>query len=271
MVHFLKGTNRNGAAEANVRMGGQSGRGQKQDRNGTIGKERLRRTVLGRRNALSPEEHAAGSRRVSERIIAWLERTWKTPLGPEQAEEPAAEHVPVLAAFMPHGSEIDIRPVMEWAWRQGFTVLLPKSGPQGAMTFHRVDGYGQLAPGRFGLLEPGPQVPAWPPRAEGGRIDVMLVPGIAFDRSGGRLGHGRGYYDRYLANHGRHGPLPALVAPAFSVQMVDKVPVEEHDAAVDFVATETGWIATGARGGRLPGGVVPDGDMPDGRARRHHS
>ena len=219
-------------------------------------KEEMRRLVLGRRNALPAEEHAARSRIVCGRILSFLETRFGRPEHPAGGPAGAGRSAPALAAFMPGGSEIDIRPVIEWAWGQGVAVLLPKTGPRDSLTLHRVTGYAQLEPGRFGLWEPKADIPAWPP---GGRIDVMLVPGIAFDRSGGRIGYGRGYYDRLLGELARQGPLPPLIAPAFSLQLVERVPAEEHDAAVDFIACEDGWIATGARGRALSEGPDPAG------------
>ncbi len=66
-------------------------------------------------------------------------------------------------------------------------------------------------------------------------LDVILVPGLAFDRLGGRIGHGKGYYDRLLA---QVDPRTALISPAFECQIVEKCPMESHDCRVHVIVTE---------------------------------
>lgn len=93
---------------------------------------------------------------------------------------------------------------------------------------------GELAAGPQGAREPRGGRPAPPP-------DLVLVPGLAFDASGRRLGRGGGYYDRFLA--GLRPPVPPLCGVCFSCQIVPAVPAEPHDIRVDFVLSEAGLIA----------------------------
>jgi 5-formyltetrahydrofolate cyclo-ligase len=95
----------------------------------------------------------------------------------------------------------------------------------------------ELAPGRFGVLEPGSEL-----RSDAGHavaiddIDLVFTPGVAFDRHGGRMGHGRGYYDRLLS------AMPArtvLVGLAFECQVFPDIPTELHDISMDRVVTES--------------------------------
>lgn len=94
--------------------------------------------------------------------------------------------------YMPIGNEADVRPVLQHALAQGKTVCLPVCREDGRMDAVCCTGEESLRPGAFGILEPvGETVPPQ-------RIDLVLCPGLAFDGSGGRLGYGKGYYDRYL-------------------------------------------------------------------------
>lgn len=128
--------------------------------------------------------------------------------------------------------EIDPRPVAERAWREGKVVLLPR--PDAG----RLD----LAPAPWPegeALIPGPYgipVPARP--GPYGGVDVAVVPGLAFDRRGGRLGSGLGYYDRWFALH----PAAWRVAFAYPWQVVDEVPREAHDVPMHAVATPEGLV-----------------------------
>ena len=101
------------------------------------------------------------------------------------------------------------------------------------MTFYRITGEADLAPGSFGILEPKESCPAiWP--AAG---DVMLLPGAAFDREGHRIGYGGGYYDRYLAQ--TSFPRAAL---CWQQMMVNEIPMEIYDQRMDLVITENDVI-----------------------------
>ena len=92
------------------------------------------------------------------------------------------------------------------------------------------------APGYRGILEPDPALP----RVDVGAIDWVLVPGVAFDAAGRRLGYGGGYYDRLLA---LMPPATPRVAGAFDVQLVPVVPAAPHDLVVDTLATESRLLA----------------------------
>lgn len=95
-----------------------------------------------------------------------------------------------------------------------------------------------LAPGFRGVLEPAG--PAMSDTTLSERLAVVVVPGVAYDRAGGRLGQGGGHYDRLLARLDRAGATPLVVAPAFSVQVVDAVPRLPHDRLVDRLVLPTG-------------------------------
>ena len=97
------------------------------------------------------------------------------------------------------------------------------------MEFRRVSGLDELVPGRYGIPEPVGEV--WDPV----RADVIVVPGVAFDLSGHRIGYGKGYYDKAL--HRLEG-LGRLVGFCYDFQLVEEIVGEPHDVTMDFIVTE---------------------------------
>jgi 5-formyltetrahydrofolate cyclo-ligase len=112
------------------------------------------------------------------------------------------------------------------------------------LRFHRVGpGVGMIRSGRFGLIEPEETAPKVAPRD----LAVMIVPGMAFDAAGRRLGFGGGYYDGVLAG-ARASGRTAIIGFAYDFQIVDEVPSGEGDMPVDFVVTDERVL--GSRGSR---------------------
>ena len=95
----------------------------------------------------------------------------------------------------------------------------------------------ELAIGMYKILEPKPELRSLPDKQCGPtELDLVMVPGVAFDRRGGRMGHGKGYYDKLL-QHAR--PDTPLVALAFECQLFPEIPVAGHDIFMDKIITET--------------------------------
>lgn len=172
-------------------------------------KQALRREVRERRLSLNECEVALASGHLLSRVVAML------PSGAR------------VAAYVPSRGEAGVG--VQALRQAGFTVALPRcDGPRGAMRF--VDG-APTERGRYGLMQP-PDGPTIPPTA----FDVVLVPGIAFSRDGGRLGQGGGYYDRFLSAL-RADAL--RIGVAYSWQVLEALPLEPHDARLTHVITET--------------------------------
>ena len=133
-----------------------------------------------------------------------------------------------VAGFWPMGGEIDTRPLLH-AWHaRGCRVLLPRTPPRGGpLTFHPWAPGAPLHPGRFGTLEPGG--PAEEP-------DALLVPLLAFDGAGRRLGYGGGYYDRTLAAR----PGRPVLGCGYAAARAGCVPAGPHDITLPAVLTECG-------------------------------
>ena len=156
-------------------------------------------------------------------------------LGARLADRLLAEMPPppgaAVAGFWPMPGEIDIRPLLAALHARGNIVLLPETPKRGApLIFRRWTPDATMRRGRFGTQEP-----------EGGEIaspDWLLVPLLAFDRRGHRLGYGAGYYDRTLAEL----PGRTAIGCAYAALEVDAVPAGDYDARLDAVATDAGVI-----------------------------
>src|SRR5690606_17515013 len=106
------------------------------------------------------------------------------------------------------------------------------------LNVHLARGRDELETGAWGILEPKPAVPLVDTLTT---IAVVLVPGLAFDAKGGRLGYGAGYYDRFFDRFaGQQQPL--RIGVCYSAQLVEQVPMEAHDYAMDAVVTEAGVV-----------------------------
>ncbi len=163
-------------------------------------------------------------------LRAGCDPAWGQALCGHVLREAAPPPGAVVAGFWPLAGEIDTRPLLHALVGRGHSLLLPVTPPLGqSLTFHRWRPGEAMAAGRFGT-----SVPA----GEAMIPDLILVPLLAFDRRGHRLGHGGGYYDRTLA---ALSGVRALGC-AFAAQELDSVPAGPHDIPLDAVATEGGVI-----------------------------
>ena len=143
----------------------------------------------------------------------------------------------IVALYRSSGSEIDTRPLGEGLIKLGWKLALPSSEEIDApVIFRRWKPGDKLAPDVVGISSPLAG-------AEEVRPDVIVAPLIAFDRRGGRLGQGGGYYDRTLEALRTTAHPPIYVGLAFSCQETDKVPTEPHDQRLDAILTEKEYIA----------------------------
>jgi 5-formyltetrahydrofolate cyclo-ligase len=181
-------------------------------------KRRTRRAVLGDRDALPAEEREERGQRVVERFL----------------ELPEVRQADTVMLFSTFGSEVPTRSLIERLHAQGVVVALPRiEGPD-------------LVPIAFAPGDPttitsfGAEEPVGGTRLDPRSIDVVAVPGVAFDRGGRRIGYGGGYYDRFLRG------LPAFTAAiAFGLQVMDEaLPTGRFDLPVAAIVTEDETIRT---------------------------
>ena len=180
----------------------------------TAEKARLRRQALDWLAALSPPERIAGDESLFRRFLAL----------------PQIESVRTVLLYHGMDTEPDTVRLLPPLWDIGKQVCLPRCLPGNQMEARLVQRDSTLVRHPYGMLEPGPDCPLIPPD----QIDLVLVPGLAFDRSGGRLGRGGGYYDRWLA--GFSGVTAALCRDGLLMEAIPRLP---HDLGVDLVIAET--------------------------------
>lgn len=140
-----------------------------------------------------------------------------------------------ITAYLPTQDEPDIRPFLQWALGEGIRVLLPISRDDGLLDWVAYD-EGEETIGLFGMPEAVGELLG--PIAVH-EVDLMLIPAAAVDRSGMRLGWGRGYFDRTLGSMETSPPVYAVI---FDSELVDEVPTELHDKAVDGAVTPAGIV-----------------------------
>lgn len=147
---------------------------------------------------------------------------------------PLLSRAPLVLCYADKPQEMGTRELIRRLWEKGHDTALPRVEGQ-TMHFYLVRSFDDLRPGAMGIEEPGPDCrKVFCPHAP------MIVPGLAFDRRGGRIGYGGGYYDRFFSEEPEH---PAL-GLCFSFQMAEEpLPTEAHDRLMDAVITEQSvWI-----------------------------
>jgi 5-formyltetrahydrofolate cyclo-ligase len=138
-----------------------------------------------------------------------------------------------LALYSPVNNEVHTDRLLVAARSQGQRVGFPRVCGE-ALQFVIVEAAADLQPGIFGVAEPtGSRL--LPPE----ELDLLVVPGVAFDRDGFRLGYGKGFYDRELA---RMAPTTVSVGLGYDFQLCEQLPVEDHDQQLDYIVTETQLI-----------------------------
>lgn len=212
-------------------------------------KKELRSKMLNMRRGTSPEKLAGFSLNLQRRLMK--ENIW------QQAAS--------VALYIATQNEADTALLLEQAWNEGKTVYLPRVVKEeaGKMHFARCSGFFELERGTYGIMEPAPG--SCPPceftlaleetasRAAAGSVansiiahppDLFIIPGVAFDRKGNRLGFGGGYYDRFLSGAAcrEHS---FFVALAYDFQIVESVPAGEWDQPVQAICTEKEFWLTG--------------------------
>lgn len=169
--------------------------------------------VLSRRARLDPDERAARGAAVVERALAL----------------PEVRDAPAVLAYVSIRSEVPTGDLLRAVLEGGRTLLLPYVADDGALRAAVVSSLDELEPGYRRIPEPRGRIPVAVSAA-----GAIAVPGVAFDARGGRLGYGGGFYDALLAA----APEVPRVGLAFECQVVEEIPVTEHDQRVDVVVTE---------------------------------
>lgn len=183
-------------------------------------KREIRKRIMSLRNAMPLEAIAAKSCEIVRRL--------------KELQE--IRESSTLMVFLSFGSEVVTDGLIEWGWDTGKRIVVPLCRPEGrVLTPCLIGGFDELETGHYGIREPkADRLRVVPP----GEIDAVLVPAVAFDRRGYRVGYGGGYYDRFL----RKVPRAARIGAVFACQIVPEVPIDRYDVQVDRIATEEGII-----------------------------
>ncbi len=142
-----------------------------------------------------------------------------------------------LALYLPIGSEVDTSTLLSALHADGIALSLPRTTLNG-LDFHRFASGDEIHYGEYREPRPSAQAPRHEPQ-------MIFAPLLAFDKTGGRLGWGGGYYDRALAARRRNAKAPVYVGLGFAAQQVERVPMEAHDQKLDIIITEKALIVTG--------------------------
>ena len=180
-------------------------------------KRSIRQNLLLQRRSLVSDERLRLSRSAQNRLI----------------DTDLFRQARLIALYSPIHGEVETQTLLATALHNGRQVCFPRVNDE-TLEFVLVDGPGDLARGAFGVTEPvGTSVVA------AAELDLAVMPGVGFDRSGFRLGYGGGYYDRAFSV-GRPKRLAGL---AFGFQLIEELPAEDHDVRLDLVVTDSEVLA----------------------------
>lgn len=205
------------------------------------------RRKLFRENTMIEIKKQTGESKRLQRIRALAARRALSPVLRAEKEEavcsrlkqlPEVCRARVVLSYMAAADELCLHGFHDWAHSEGKVVAFPVSGPGGKMGAFVPFGPDSMGKGMFGILEPRPAESVQIPPED---IDLVLVPCVAFDGEGRRLGHGGGYYDRYLPECAR----AAKILVAFEDQRLSCVAADRLDVTMDALVTERGvWYVT---------------------------
>jgi 5-formyltetrahydrofolate cyclo-ligase len=189
-----------------------------------MSKNSLRKELLASRRKIPLTTRLDMSGRIVTHVVAWLARQSKI------------KSVFLYAAW---GSEIDVLPVASAPNLAGLSFALPDAACDGTMRFRLWKNGDALVPGLFDINVPLPSASAVDASPQRLAHTLVLVPAVAVDKSGGRLGYGKGFYDRWLAAH------PGVVTCGVVAEdfFLEKIPSENHDHPLNWVVTEHGFTA----------------------------
>ena len=177
----------------------------------------LRHAMLKKREAISPPERQSKSRQASQLL-----------LGLDQFRQART-----VLVYLPVKQELDTIPIINKSWQLQKEVVVPVCQPSRQLLLSRLYSLDELGEGTYGIPEPLDRY-IRPVQAE--EADLAILPGVAFDLAGNRLGFGGGYFDRFLPLLRADCPRVAL---AYEFQIVEALPVQEHDIRMDLIVTES--------------------------------
>ncbi len=190
-------------------------------------RESIREEILKQRENLSPAERATRSQRIAAHVIEWIQQSEKSDSGCS---------FDAVMVYLSMKSEVETNGLIESLLNQGRKIIAPvvetKSGQLVPRCIQKLEE--DLVTHRFGMLEPNTNCPIFPPE----KLELIIVPGIAFDSNGYRLGYGKGFYDRFLPTC----PNAITIGIAFQLQLVEDTYPQPWDIPVQYIFTEEGIL-----------------------------
>lgn len=179
-------------------------------------KRALRVSAASRRAAIPAREASLAADAVRDHVLAGVAMAKSAAIG----------------GYWPIGTELDPRPLLVALHQRGHVIGLPRTQARQPLVYHRWSPDDPLVPGKFGILMPGHDRPVVEP-------DVLILPMLAFDAGGMRLGYGGGYSDRTMAALRRRKKI-MCIGVAYAAQQVESVPSDTFDQRLDWIVTEQG-------------------------------
>lgn len=168
-------------------------------------------------------------RKIRDDLDETERRRYDTDIRRRLLALPRVSDAKSIFIFISHGSEVDTRLCLEELHQLGKTIVVPRIMDKQTMIAAAFESWESLQPEQMGILAPRSREPVTTP------IDVCITPGVGFSPAGGRLGYGRGYYDRWFSSN----PPLFKVAPAYECQILEDLPWDETDIPVDMIVTES--------------------------------
>lgn len=178
-------------------------------------KNEIRRRVLAQREKMSAEEVKERSLKIQETFF----------------DSSYYQSSRTIMTYVDIQNEVETRGIIRRALEENKNIVVPLCGPNSTLLPVKIESLDDLEPGTMGILEPIKKRNI----VEVKKLDLVLMPGITFDRSGNRVGYGLAYYDRFLT---QLLPSTLIVALAYSFQVVESLPYEEHDQKVNIIITD---------------------------------
>ncbi|HHY21956.1 MAG TPA: 5-formyltetrahydrofolate cyclo-ligase [Bacilli bacterium] len=177
-------------------------------------------------------------KQIRQNIRAMLEHIDETELHKKNTaifdrliEQRDWKEAKMIGIYVSIGKEVDTRSIIEYGWSTGKRIAVPKiKMATKEMRFHEITSFSQLEETTFQLQEP---IVSQCGEVASSKIDLLIVPGLAFTKNGYRLGYGGGFYDRYLPTYDGK-----LIALTYQSQIVENIPINKYDQAVPMILTE---------------------------------
>ncbi|PKL57714.1 MAG: 5-formyltetrahydrofolate cyclo-ligase [Methanomicrobiales archaeon HGW-Methanomicrobiales-5] len=180
-------------------------------------KDRTRKILRERKDAMMPQDRREKSQRICQHLMKLI------------------KNGETVMVFTSKEKEVNTEPLINNLFEQGNPVVVPIIEKEEiSLRLSYLREFSALVPSTFGVPEPiGSEIPA-----VADDVDTIILPMLGFDRKGGRIGYGAGYYDRFLAKHGNM----RKIGVAFACQEVESLPVDENDMPMDYILTEDGIV-----------------------------